>query len=242
MSDGDAMRMGRLLVSQTVKHCSVYVVDGCRDGNGVEICSNDKDYMPTEVEYSGSGFIEVEVEGESESSSEDDRFDDSADDGDHKDHFSFDVEDGNDGGALNAFGGFDGPLNQYDNAQTVVVDVVVNDATVRGDVEDGEIFEGYETEDIDSYKGDSDDMIKKRRYPKYNEAEMSREYEFKVGLEFKSLGQFKDTIREYALLNGRDIRYIKNDKVRCRVGCRGKKGKCRWWHLPPKLVVLIAFD
>ncbi|RYR73971.1 hypothetical protein Ahy_A02g008555 [Arachis hypogaea] len=213
MSNGDAMRMGRLLVSQTVKHCSVYVVDGCRKDNGVEICSNDKDYVPTEAEYSGSGFVEVEVEGESEASSEEDRFDDSADDGDHEDHFGFDVEDENDGGFANAFGGFDGPLNEHDNAQAIGVDAAVNDVTVRDDIEVGEIFEDYETEDIDSYEGDSDDMIKKRRYPKYNEAEMSREYEFKVGLEFKSLGQFKDAIREHALLNGKDIRYIKNDKI-----------------------------
>ncbi|RYR03238.1 hypothetical protein Ahy_B06g082097 [Arachis hypogaea] len=185
MSDGDAMRMGRLLVSQTVKHCLVYVVDGCREGNGVEIFSNDKDYVPTEAKYSGSGFVEVEVEGESEASSEEDRFDDSADDGDHDDHFGFDIEDGNDGGFANAFRGFDGPLNEHDNAQAAGVD-----AAVKDDVEVGKISEGYETEDIDSFEGDPDDMIKKRRYPKYNEAEMSREYEFKVGLEFKSLGQF----------------------------------------------------
>ncbi|RYR69235.1 hypothetical protein Ahy_A03g015779 [Arachis hypogaea] len=228
MSDGATMRMGRLLVSQTVKHCSVYVVNGYRKGNSVEICSNDKDYVPTEAEYNESGFVEVEVECESEASSEEDRFDDSADDGDHKDHFGFDVEDENDGGVENVFGGFDGPLNEHDNAQTTGFDATMNDTAVRDDVEVGEIFKGYETEDIDSYEGDLDDMIKKRIYPKYNEAEMSREYVFKVGLEFKSLGQFKDAIREHALLNGRDIRYIKNDKVRCRVGCREKKGKCRW--------------
>ncbi|RYR00207.1 hypothetical protein Ahy_B07g088311 [Arachis hypogaea] len=235
MSDGDAIRIGTLLVSQIVKHCSVYVVDGCKEGNGVEICSNDKDYVPTEAEYSGSGFVEVEVEGESEASSEEDIFDDSVDDGDHKDHFGFDVEDENDGGVSNAFGGFDGPLNQHDNIQATGVDAAVNDAAVREDVEVGEIFEGCETEDIDSYEGDSDDIIKKRRYPKYNEAEMSREYEFKVGLEFKSLGQFKDAIRQHALLNGRDIRYIKNDKVRYRVGCRRKKEKCRWMAFASKV-------
>ncbi|RYR54755.1 hypothetical protein Ahy_A06g030036 isoform B [Arachis hypogaea] len=235
ISDGDAMRMGRLLVSQTVKYYSVYVVDGCREGNGVEIYLNDKDYVPTEAEYNESGFVEVEVECESEASSEEDRFDDSADDREHEDHFGFDVENGNDGGVGNAFGGFDGPLNEYDNAQTGGVDAAVNDAAVRDDVEVGEIFKGYETEDIDSFEGDSDDMIKKRRYPKYNEAKMNREYVFKVGLEFKSLGQFKDAIREHALLNGRDIRYIKNDKVRCRVGCRGKKGKCRWMAFASKV-------
>ncbi|RYR46922.1 hypothetical protein Ahy_A07g032786 [Arachis hypogaea] len=216
MSDGDAMRMGR-------------------EGNGVEICSNYKDYVPTEAEYNESGFVEVEVECESEASSEEDRFDDSADNGDHEDHFGFDVEDENDGGVGNAFREFDGPLNEHDNAQTGGVDAAVNDAAVRDDVEVGEISEGYETEDIDSYEGDSDDMIKKRRYPKYNEAEMNRKYVFKVGLEFKSLGQFKDAIREHALLNGRDIRYIKNDKVRCKVGCRGKKGKCRWMAFASKV-------
>ncbi|RYR33541.1 hypothetical protein Ahy_A10g048152 [Arachis hypogaea] len=117
MSDGDAMRMGRLLVSQTIKYCLVYVVDDCK-----------------KAKYSGSGLIEVEVAGESESSSEDDRFDDSADDGDYKDHFGFDL--------------------------------------------------------------------------KYSEAEMSKDYEFKVELEFKSLSQFKDAIREHALLNGRNIRWV----------------------------------
>ncbi|RYR78721.1 hypothetical protein Ahy_A01g003574 isoform A [Arachis hypogaea] len=200
-----------------------------------EICSNDKDYVPTEGEYNESGFVEVEVECESEASSEEDRFDDSADDGDHEDHFGFDVEDGNDGGVGNAFGGFDGPLNEHDNAQTGGVDAAVNDAADRDDVEVGEISEGYETEDIDSYERDSDDIIKKRRYPKCNETEMSREYVFKVELEFKSLGQFKDAIREHALLNGRGIRYIKNDKVRCRVGCRRKKGKCRWMAFASKV-------
>ncbi|XP_057760574.1 uncharacterized protein LOC130980950 [Arachis stenosperma] len=57
---------------------------------------------------------------------------------------------------------------------------------------------------------------------------MNREYEFQVGLEFKSLSQFKEAVKEHALLNGRDIRFRKNDKVRCRVVCKGRKGKCKW--------------
>ncbi|RYR54856.1 hypothetical protein Ahy_A06g030119 [Arachis hypogaea] len=72
----------------------------------------------------------------------------------------------------------------------------------------GDIFYGYETEDIDNYEGDSDDMIKKKK------VEMCREYEFKLDLKFKLLFQFKDEINEHALLNGRDIRYKKNDKLR----------------------------
>ncbi|RYQ85627.1 hypothetical protein Ahy_B10g105196 [Arachis hypogaea] len=57
-------------------------------------------------------------------------------------------------------------------------------------------------------------MSKKRRYLRYNEAEMSREYDFRVRLEFKSLTQFKNANREHVLLNGRDIRNVKNDKRR----------------------------
>ncbi|XP_020972721.1 uncharacterized protein LOC110269309 [Arachis ipaensis] len=189
-SDGDAMRIARSLVSSSCKHCEVYVVDGARESNGIEITSSDADYVPEEGEDSGSGLIEVEVDAESEPSTEEEVFDDSADD---------------------------------------VAGRAEGDEGLReGDEQVGDIFDGYETDDIDSYEGDSDDMIKKRRFPKYNEAEMNREYEFQVGLEFKSLSQFKEAVKEHVLLNGRDIRLRKNDKVRCRVVCKGRKEKCKW--------------
>ncbi|RYR08142.1 hypothetical protein Ahy_B05g075696 [Arachis hypogaea] len=222
-SDGDAVRMARALVTDSVKHGIVYAVDGYREGNGVEITSMDPDYVPDEGE--DSGLIEVEVDAESEPSTEEDRFDDSADDGEHEDYFGFDVEDGVDGGQANAFGGFNSPLNQEATTDKGAED---NDAPGEMDEEIGDISDGYETEDMDSYEGDSDDMIKKKRFLKYDEAEMCREYQFRVGLEFKTLSQFKEAIKEHALLNGRDVRYKKNDKLRCRVVCKGQKGKCKW--------------
>ncbi|RYR60956.1 hypothetical protein Ahy_A04g018044 [Arachis hypogaea] len=109
-SDRNAINMGRALVADPVKHGIVYAVDGYREGNGVEITSTDPDYIPNEGE--DSGLIEVEVDSESEPSTEEDRFDDSADDGEHEDYFGFNVEDGVDGGQSNTFGGFNGPLNQ----------------------------------------------------------------------------------------------------------------------------------
>ncbi|RYR48983.1 hypothetical protein Ahy_A07g035205 [Arachis hypogaea] len=83
-SYGDAVRMARALVTDSVKHGIMSVVDGYREGNGVE----SKD----------SGLIEVEVDAESEPSTKEDRFDDSADDGEHEDYLGFNVEDGVDGG------------------------------------------------------------------------------------------------------------------------------------------------
>ncbi|RYR54171.1 hypothetical protein Ahy_A06g029424 isoform C [Arachis hypogaea] len=191
-SDGDAMRMVRSLVSSSYKHCEVYVVDGVKESNRIEITSSDVDYVLGEGEDSGSELIEVEVDVESEHSTEDEIFDDSADDGDHEDHFRFEVEDNDP--QPNAFVGFIGPVN---GDGTAVAGTAEGDEGLReGDEQVRGISDAYETDDIDSYEGDSDDMIKKRRLSKYNEAEMNREYEFQVGLEFKSLSQFKDAVRE----------------------------------------------
>ncbi|MED6114392.1 hypothetical protein PIB30_079811, partial [Stylosanthes scabra] len=155
--------MGRLVVSQSVRHCSMYVMDDCREGNGVEITSNDEDYVPDKEEYiaSGNELVEVEVEGESEPSSEDDGFDDSADDG--KGLFGFDVEDGNEGATSNAFGGFNVPLNFQSNEQAHSGEpdggeagggeAGGGEADAAGDDSSDEISDGYETEEIDSYKG-----------------------------------------------------------------------------------------
>ncbi|RYR67424.1 hypothetical protein Ahy_A03g013773 isoform A [Arachis hypogaea] len=80
-----------------------------------------------------------------------------------------------------------------------------------------DIPDRYETGN--SYEENSNDMIKKMWFPNCNEAEMSREY-----------FQFKDVIKEHALLNGRDIRLNKNYKVRCKVVCKGRKEKCKWMY------------
>ncbi|KAL4394306.1 hypothetical protein AHAS_Ahas02G0138800 [Arachis hypogaea] len=166
--------MARSLVSNSCKHCEVYVVDGARESNGIHITSTDADYVPEEGEDSANddGLLEVEVDAESEPSTEEEVFDDSADDGDHDDQFGFDVEDNDP--PSNAFRGFTGPLN---DERTVAAGTAEGDKGLReGDEQVGGLSDGYETDDIDSYEGDSDDMIKKRRFPKYNEAEMNRDW------------------------------------------------------------------
>ncbi|XP_016185895.1 uncharacterized protein LOC107627575 [Arachis ipaensis] len=238
-SDGDAMRMGKYVVEQEIKHCHVYAVSGCRQGNGVEITSNDEDYIPSDGEYSANDLVEVEVVSQSESSSEDNRFDDSADDGDHEDHFGFNVEEENQQGQHpNAFGGNSGSLGTDDNNVDVGVGVENNTGGVTEDgteIDVGDISSGYDTESLDSYDGDSDEPVRKKRYPRYNEADMSVDYEFRLGTEFKSIAEFKEAIKEYALLNGRDIRYVKNDQVRCRVKCKGLGGECPWMAFASKV-------
>ncbi|MED6195834.1 hypothetical protein PIB30_041624 [Stylosanthes scabra] len=166
------MRMKKFLVAQDVKHCVVYVVDGFRKGNGIEITSTDDDYVPSEEDYvgSGDGLIEVKIEGESEASRADEKFDDSADDGRWQRRVL-------------------GAENES------VDDEGVGDDADGEDVDAGEISSGYKTEDIDSYEGDYDGMMKKKRYLKYTEAKMHKDYRFQVGLEFTSIAQFRDAIK-----------------------------------------------
>ena len=68
------------------------MVDGFRGGNGVEVTSKDQDYIPNPSEMSSDEDSQVEVEVNSGTSDdcskcEAIRFDNSADDGDHKDYF-----------------------------------------------------------------------------------------------------------------------------------------------------------
>ncbi|XP_016205935.1 uncharacterized protein LOC107646251 [Arachis ipaensis] len=153
-SDGEAMRMARSLVSSSCKHCEVDVVDGVREEEG-------------ENSGSSSGLIEVEVDAESEPSTDEEVFGDSADDGDHKNHFGFEVEDNDP--QSNAFGEFTGPLND-EGAAAAGTTQGDDEGLMKGDEQVGGISDRYDTDNINSYEGDSDDMIKKRRFSKYNEA------------------------------------------------------------------------
>ncbi|RYR01493.1 hypothetical protein Ahy_B06g080366 [Arachis hypogaea] len=125
------------------------------------------------------------------------------------DHFDFDVEDENQQGQHpNVLGDNSGSLGEDDNNINVKVGVKTNKGR-----------------SLDSYDEDFDEPIKRKRYPRYNEANMNVDYEFRLGTKFKSIAEFKEAIKEHALLNGRDIRYVKNDQVRCKVKCKDLGGE-----------------
>lgn len=49
---------------------------------------------------------------------------------------------------------------------------------------------------------------------------MCKNYEFKLGMEFGSLVEFKEAILEFSVLNDREIKLVKNDKDRVLVKCK----------------------
>ncbi|XP_014515653.1 uncharacterized protein LOC106773481 [Vigna radiata var. radiata] len=54
------------------------------------------------------------------------------------------------------------------------------------------------------------------------------DYKWDVGTYFAEKQDFVDAIKTYAVKNGRNIKYLKNDKKRIRVKCMGGKGECPW--------------
>ncbi|XP_058756954.1 uncharacterized protein LOC131630180 [Vicia villosa] len=85
----------------------------------------------------------------------------------------------------------------------------------------------YASEELDSSDADESDMGEKPSKPKYDKFRselLNKDFQFKLGMEFKSLSEFKDAIREWSVLNGREISFVKNESYRVRVECKGKCG------------------
>ncbi|XP_054806274.1 uncharacterized protein LOC129308940 [Prosopis cineraria] len=96
-----------------------------------------------------------------------------------------------------------------------VLDENIDD--LLSELEDEELYEEYAIDE------DEDKSI--TRYYKYNPNEMCKDFKFSLGMEFTSIKQFRDALKEHSLLNGYAFDYIKNDKERCRVKCTNR---CGW--------------
>jgi len=54
------------------------------------------------------------------------------------------------------------------------------------------------------------------------------DYKWEVGTAFLDNNHFKDATRAYAIHAGRNLKFLKNDSNRVRVGCFGAQNKCQW--------------
>ena len=54
------------------------------------------------------------------------------------------------------------------------------------------------------------------------------DYKWEVGTVFLYNNHFKDAIRTYAIHAGRNLKFLKNDSKRVKVGCLGAQNKCQW--------------
>ncbi|XP_014495097.1 uncharacterized protein LOC106757029 [Vigna radiata var. radiata] len=86
-----------------------------------------------------------------------------------------------------------------------------------------EIIEDYNTYELSSNDDSDEDVCEDRKkFPKYREEDMTKTFKFKLGMEFKSLKDFKSALREHSVLNGKEVKFVKNHSKRVRAVC--KKG------------------
>ncbi|XP_031127717.1 uncharacterized protein LOC116029817 [Ipomoea triloba] len=72
----------------------------------------------------------------------------------------------------------------------------------------------------------SDGETEGMKLPKFLKEVEGKCPKFSLGLTFKDKGEFKEAITNYAIKEGKEMKYEKNDKVRCVVKC--KHSSCPW--------------
>ena len=83
--------------------------------------------------------------------------------------------------------------------------------------------DGYETKELYSagFEFDEEDNHK---FVRYKKDELSRDFEFKIGMDICSLHKFKEAIVDHSIMNGIEVVFQPNDKVRARAKCKEKCG------------------
>ncbi|XP_058748392.1 uncharacterized protein LOC131621369 [Vicia villosa] len=82
----------------------------------------------------------------------------------------------------------------------------------------------YVTDELDSSDPDLSDEDKVHKFEKFKKEHFNKNFKFEWGMEFNSLDEFREAIREWSVLNGREIKFVKNESYRVRVECRAKCG------------------
>ena len=88
-----------------------------------------------------------------------------------------------------------------------------------------DINEDYHIDDLDSdVDSDKGAVTVGPKFCKFRPKDMNKEFKFKLGIEFGSLKDFKQALIEHSVLNGKEVKFVKNDQKRVRVICKKKCG------------------
>ncbi|XP_057740626.1 uncharacterized protein LOC130957799 [Arachis stenosperma] len=69
----------------------------------------------------------------------------------------------------------------------------------------------------------SDEEPEKQHWPEFNDEYGFGEGHFEVSTKFATLDDFKEVVKDLFISEGRQLQWIKNDKERVRVGCKGEE-------------------
>ncbi|XP_058747019.1 uncharacterized protein LOC131620008 [Vicia villosa] len=72
----------------------------------------------------------------------------------------------------------------------------------------------YVSDDLDSSNPDMSDDDKLPKFEKFRKKHFNKNFKFQWGMEFNYLDDFREAIREWSVLNGREITFVKNESYR----------------------------
>ncbi|XP_057745171.1 uncharacterized protein LOC130963039 [Arachis stenosperma] len=93
------------------------------------------------------------------------------------------------------------------------------------DDSDDENSSGEEKQDLHTPVS-SDEEAEKQYWPEFHDEYGFGEGHFEVGTKFATLDDFKEVVKDLFIFEGRQLQWIKNDKERVRVDCKGEE--CPW--------------
>ncbi|KAI5442352.1 hypothetical protein KIW84_011430 [Lathyrus oleraceus] len=76
--------------------------------------------------------------------------------------------------------------------------------------------------ELDNSDPDESDDDEGSKFEMFRKDKLNKDYKFKWGMEFNSLADFRDTIYEWLVLNGKEITFVKKESYRVRVECKDK--------------------
>ncbi|WVY91036.1 hypothetical protein V8G54_036550 [Vigna mungo] len=96
---------------------------------------------------------------------------------------------------------------------------------INEEVHVDDMNEEYSSDELDSnVDSDGDERVKKAKFKKFRQDDMSKNFKFELGMEFCTLREFKNAVMEHSVLNGKEVKFVKNDGTRARAICKNKCG------------------
>ncbi|WVY89282.1 hypothetical protein V8G54_034796 [Vigna mungo] len=105
------------------------------------------------------------------------------------------------------------------------------DDGINSDHDRGFFDDEWKSDELDSGAESDGQDDEEKGYGKFVTFSMPKtmiDYKWDVGTYFADKQDFMDAIKTYSVENGRNIKYVKNDKKRIRLKYMGAKGECPW--------------
>lgn len=120
--------------------------------------------------------------------------------------------------------------NQNESSSGTDDELIIEEGSGQANMVEDKGFEDaeeYNSEELDSGSDSDGECEFQGKFPTFKQPKKMLDYKWEVGTYFGTKSEFQHAMRTYAIHSGREIKFVKNDKLRMRLECRGR-GNCEW--------------